>query len=44
MSATTTRPRLSEEQRAERRSADREYARQAVEALQSSEGWQTWLG
>src|SRR5271167_2897689 len=34
---------LSEEERAERRRADREFARRAVEQLQSSEGWQRWL-
>ena len=34
---------LSEEERAERRRADREFARQAVELLRSSEGWQAWL-
>jgi antirestriction protein ArdC len=34
---------LSEEERAERRRADREFARHAVEQLQSSEGWQRWL-
>jgi len=34
---------LSEEQRAERRRADREFARQAVEQLRSSAGWQRWL-
>jgi len=34
---------LSDEERAERRRADREYARQAVEQLRSSEGWQRWL-
>jgi N-terminal domain of anti-restriction factor ArdC len=34
---------LSDEERAERRARDREYARQAVERLRSSEGWQQWL-
>ena len=34
---------LSEEERAERRRADREFARKAVEQLHSSEGWQAWL-
>lgn len=34
---------LSEEERAERRRADREFARQAVEQLRSSAGWQRWL-
>lgn len=36
-------PPLSEEERAERRRGDREYARAAVELLRSSEGWQQWL-
>jgi antirestriction protein ArdC len=34
---------LSEQERAERRRADREFARKAVEQLRSSEGWQRWL-
>ena len=34
---------LTEDARAERRRADREFARQAVEQLRSSQGWQTWL-
>jgi antirestriction protein ArdC len=34
---------LSEAERAERRRADREFARRAVEQLRSSEGWQRWL-
>lgn len=38
-----SRSRLSEEERAERRRADRELARQAVERLRSSDGWRTWL-
>jgi antirestriction protein ArdC len=33
----------SDEERAERRAADREQMREAVEALRSSEGWQRWL-
>lgn len=37
------RPPLSEEERAERRRGDREYARAAVGRLRSSEGWQQWL-
>ena len=37
--STTTRPALTDEQRAER-----EYTRQAVEQLRSSDGWQRWLG
>lgn len=36
-------PRLTDEERAQRRAADREYARQAVERLRSSDGWQSWL-
>ena len=40
---TTTPRKLSDEERAERRRADREYARQAVEQLRTSEGWQRWL-
>ena len=39
----TTKHELSDEERAERRRADREYARQAVEELRSSQGWQRWL-
>jgi antirestriction protein ArdC len=35
--------RLTDEERAERRRADREFAREAVERLRGSEGWQTWL-
>lgn len=35
--------RPSEAERAERRQQDRDRARQAVEALCSSEGWQRWL-
>jgi antirestriction protein ArdC len=34
---------LTDEERAERREHDREYARQAVERLRSSEGWRAWL-
>jgi len=34
---------VRDEERAERRRADREYARQAVERLRSSEGWRRWL-
>ena len=41
--AGTGKRELSDEERAERRRADREYARQAVEELRSSEGWQRWL-
>lgn len=35
--------RLTEQERAERRERDRQYARQAVEALRSSDGWKQWL-
>ena len=38
-----TKHELTDEERAERRRADREYARQAVEELRSSQGWQRWL-
>lgn len=41
--STTTKRRLTDEERGERRRADREYARQAAEQLRSSEGWQPWL-
>lgn len=34
---------LSEEERAEKRAAERELAAKAVEELRSSEGWQCWL-
>ncbi len=34
---------LSDEERARKRAEDREYARQAVQRLRSSEGWQQWL-
>jgi len=34
---------LTEDERAERRAQDREYARQAVEQLRSSDGWNAWL-
>lgn len=44
MSTTKTKRRPpSEEERAERRAAEREQMRRAVEALQTSEGWQRWL-
>ena len=41
--ATTTRPQLTEEERAERRERDREFAQRAVEQLRNSEGWERWL-
>jgi hypothetical protein len=34
---------LSVEERAQRRERDREYTRQAVETLRSSQGWKAWL-
>ncbi|MFP5389107.1 MAG: ArdC family protein [Thermoleophilia bacterium] len=34
---------LSDEQRAEKRAAERELAAKAIEELRSSEGWQRWL-
>src|SRR4051794_41647183 len=40
---TPRRRRLSEAEREQRRSADRAFVEQAVEALRSSEGWQRWL-
>jgi antirestriction protein ArdC len=39
----STRSKLTDEQRAERRRADRAFARQAIEQLRSSDGWQRWL-
>lgn len=35
--------RLGEDERAERRAAERERMREAVQALRTSEGWQRWL-
>jgi hypothetical protein len=37
------RKQLTDQERAERRERDREYARQAVQRLRSSEGWRAWL-
>jgi hypothetical protein len=37
------RTRLSDDERAARREADRQRAREAVEALRTSEGWRRWL-
>jgi hypothetical protein len=34
---------VSEQQRQERRESDRAKAREAVERLRSSDGWQRWL-
>jgi antirestriction protein ArdC len=41
--AVKDRRQLTSEERAQRRERDREYARQAVETLRSSQGWQAWL-
>ncbi len=41
--AKLSRVQLSDEDRAERRRADRDFTRQAIERLQSSEGWHAWL-
>jgi antirestriction protein ArdC len=43
MPTKTKRRPPTEEQRAERRAAEREQMREAVEALRTSEGWQRWL-
>lgn len=43
MSKNTTPRKLTDEQRAQRRAADREFAEQAVQALRSTEGWRRWL-
>jgi antirestriction protein ArdC len=43
MSTKTRRRPPTEEERAERRAAEREQMRCAVEALRTSEGWQRWL-
>jgi antirestriction protein ArdC len=44
MSNTKTKRRLpTEEERAERRAAERDQMREAVEALRTSEGWHRWL-
>ncbi|HEX5983894.1 MAG TPA: ArdC-like ssDNA-binding domain-containing protein [Solirubrobacterales bacterium] len=41
--ATRRRRALSEEERAEKRAAERELMAKAIEELRSSEGWQRWL-
>jgi hypothetical protein len=41
--ATTTRRRLSDQERDERRAEDRERLKQAAEQLLTSEGWQPWV-
>jgi antirestriction protein ArdC len=43
MSTKTKRRPSTEEERAERRAAEREQMREAVEALRTSDGWQRWL-
>jgi antirestriction protein ArdC len=43
MPRNTTRRRLSEQQREQRRQADREHIKAAVQQLRSSDGWQQWL-
>lgn len=40
---SSRRPKLSEEERAARRPAERELAAKSIEELRSSEGWQRWL-
>jgi antirestriction protein ArdC len=40
---TKSRSRSSEAERAERRAAEREQMREAVEALRTSDGWKRWL-
>jgi len=34
---------LTDDERAQRRQADRDKAREAVEALKATDGWQRWL-
>jgi len=41
--AAKTRPRLTDEQRAERRAQDRDRLEQAARQLLSSDGWQRWV-
>jgi antirestriction protein ArdC len=43
MSTKTKRRPPTDDERAERRAAEREQMREAVEALRTSEGWQRWL-
>ena len=43
MSTTKTKSPPSDAERAERRAAEREQMRRAVEALRTSEGWRRWL-
>jgi len=41
--ATKTRKWLTDKERAARRQAEREFAKQAVHALRTSADWQAWL-
>jgi hypothetical protein len=41
--ATTNRRRLSNQERGERRAADRERLHQAAQQLLTSDGWQRWV-
>jgi hypothetical protein len=41
--ATTTRRRLTDEERAQRRAQDRERFEQAARQLLSSDGWRRWI-
>lgn len=43
MAKRTQRRKLSEEERAQKRAAERELMAKAIEELRSSEGWQRWL-
>jgi antirestriction protein ArdC len=43
MSSTNRRRRLSEAEREQRRSAERERVKEAAEQLLTSEGWQRWV-
>lgn len=43
MSALKTRRTLTDDERAERRAAERELVKASVEQLRSSQGWQAWL-
>lgn len=42
-SGSRKRPRLTDEERAQKRAKERELVRQSVDALLSSEGWMAWL-
>jgi N-terminal domain of anti-restriction factor ArdC len=43
MPKTTQHPRLTDDQRAERRARDREQFEDAVRALLTSDGWERWV-